>query len=244
MPDETPVEVAPETTETPLETAAPTQQAPQYVTYDQFKGLESALSQVAQALMQRPAQPVPQTTQEVSDQELYTLATQGNQEAFRLLQERQADRVVTKRLTESERRGRTEAQLRELYAKYPELSQSGHVMNTRLGAFYQALTRMGDPESQETHLQAALRAVAESRDVITQRPTQPARNVAAGQIAPQGQRPAATPALPTVTAEEVALAQKMGIKDPAKAKAKFWERNQKGQSRVSPTIAAALGNIE
>lgn len=239
MPEDTPtppeVDVAP--TE-PVAQAAPPADTPTRFDFDR---LERMLTDVVSRL---PAsQGAPKSVDEVSDDELYRLATNGNQAAFQQWTQRQAERVVTTRLKQSDRDRMTVDQLKAIYTKYPELSQSGHALNTRLGAFYAALQQMGEPATQETHLQAALRAVAESRDVIGSRPVAPARAPATGQQPAQHRQPTSGAAGPPISPAEADLAQKMGVKDPAKAMAKFWERNGSGRSRVSPNIAAAL-NME
>ena len=46
-----------------------------------------------------------------------------------------------------------------------------------------------------------------------------------------------------LSAEEVRLAQNMQVKDAQGAKKRFLQRNAEGRSAISPTVAAALGQI-
>lgn len=237
MADETPTpEPQPEPTPEP-QAVAPAE--PQYATRDDFARLERTLAALASNLPQ--AQPTPQTSKDLSDEELWGLAQQGNRQAFELYQERIADRKIQQRLRGSQKEASVQAQLGALVQGYPELAQNGHVINTRYQQWYAALKGI-DPSTPELQLQldAALRAVSSSRDVLQSKPVQPARTPMSGQMGASHREPERTPQQPAVTADEASLARKMGVKDPSKATTKFWERNKNGLNSVSPNVAAAL----
>jgi hypothetical protein len=211
---------------------------PQYATRDDFARLERTLANLA-AAMPQPAAPATKPG-DLSDDELWTMAQQGNRAAFEMYQERIADRKIQQRLQGQNKANLVGGQLQQLVAKYPELTQAGHVMNTRYQQFFTVLRNMGEPDGPQTYLDAALRAVADSRDVIGAKPIAPARTPMSGHMGAAHREPERQPAAPNVSGEEAALARKMGVKDPSKATTKFWERNKNGLNSVSPNVAAAL----
>lgn len=236
MADETPPNPEPEVIPEPV--AAPAEPQPQYVTRDDFVRLERSLATLAANLP--VAQPVPQTTGELKDDELWTLAQQGNRQAFELYQERIADRKIQQRMQGSRKEQAVQAQLAALVQGYPELTQTGHVMNTRYQQWYGALKGMGEPDAIQTQLDAALRAVSASRDIIGAKPVAPARSPMTGHMGASHREPERATAAAAVTPDEASLARKMGVRDPGKATTKFWERNKNGLNSVSPNVAAAL----
>lgn len=240
---------------TPEETAtaevtpiAPTPPTPQYVTQEQFKAVEQALTTVAQhlatAMPARQAAPAPKSPEEISDEDLWSAAQQGNRQAFEMYQGRIARREFQTQYAQKTHDQTVLGQLTALYQKYPELGDPQHPLTQRAMAFKSALVQLGEPvQSRKTDLDAILRAVADSRDLISPKTASPTR-----QATPTGQmgamhRQAETPEKAEdvkLTPDEGKLAKQMGVKDPRKAVKKFWERNENGTSRVSPNIAAAI----
>lgn len=244
MPDEEVVTPEP-TAEVEAAAAPPETQPvqPEFVSRQDFMAFQSNLEQTIGRLAQslRPPEPAPQKPDDITDEELWALAQQNNRKAFELYQERIADRRIGQALSKTQKQQATASQLSALVAKYPELTQRGHGVNDKYLAFYQTLRQLGSPDNQETQLDAALRAVADSRELFAARPVPAARQPQTGQMAPSHrQQPASSNGGVAPTPKEIALAQKMGVKDPKKAMQKFWERNAEGRSRISPNIAAAL----
>lgn len=241
MADQDPQTPAPPV-ETPVE---PTPQAqPQYATVEQFKNLERALTTIAQHLSQAaPAQaPAPQSPDDLKDDELWGLAQQGNRQAFEMYQSRIAQRETRRMMGQQAQDQTVLNQLTALYQKYPELGDPQHPLTQRAVAFKGVLMQMGSANNRQTDLDAILRAVADSRDVISPRTASPARQATpTGQMgAMHRQADSTSKDEAKVTPEGIKLAKQMGVKDPGKAIKKFWERNDNGTSRVSPNIAAAI----
>src|SRR3989442_1087241 len=95
----------------------------------------------------------------------------------------------------------------------------------------------------QTALDAILRAVADSRDLISKPASQapPARVAAAsGQIGAMHRAASAPKPTPGVSDAEASVAKKMGIKDPKGALERFQKRQDEGRSTVSPTIVSAV----
>src|SRR3989442_26748 len=209
-----------------------------------FASLERQIAGIA-GLIQRvqPSQPAPQGPKDLSDEELWALAQQGNRQAFELYQERIADRRFQQRFTAQRHEDAVTQQLAVLYQRYPELSDPQNPLTQRAVAFKNVLIQMGGQNSRQTDLDAILRAVADSRDLISKPASQapPARVAAAsGQIGAMHRAASAPKPTPGVSDAEASVAKKMGIKDPKGALERFQKRQDEGRSTVSPTIVSAV----
>lgn len=243
MPDPTPQNTEPVVTE-PVTQAEPVAQAtpaPEYASRSDFERLERMLTAMASAVASQPQAPAaPQNPSQVTDDQLYDLATKGNRPALDEYVGRIAERKAGGFQSQNQRQQAVMGQLAVLYQKYPELADAQNPLTQKALAFRQALFGMGEPNTRETELNAILRAVADSRDLIAKPVGQP-RQSQPGQF-PSTPRQQAAPAetAEVVTPQEHTLAKQFGVRDAGAAKKKFWERNGKGISSVSPNIAAAL----
>lgn len=238
----------PEITPTNPEPVATPEPAPEPIfnAKESFEKLERMLYTVAGQLqnIQQPAAAPVKEPEEMRDEELWSLAQQGNRQAFEMYQQRIADRQFDKRFGAVQQNQGVQQQIAYLVKEYPEFTDPNHALTQRARAFKQVQVQMGEsPNSLQTDLNAMLRAVADSRAIIAPKaPTMPARSASAsGHLAPSHQQvPSPTTPAEKVSPDEAALAKRMGIKDASKAKQRFNERQANGLSSVSPTIIAAL----
>ena len=193
---------------------------------------------------QAPRQPAVDKTQ-VSDEDLWALAQQGDRQAFETYQERIADRRIKQESTTQNKARFVQNQLAVYAGKYPVLNNPQHPLTQHVTAVYQALLGNGYVQGQETLLEAIKLGVADRPDLI-------AAEYNAGSQAREGVRRSATqtaqsgvtgvshrqqPSNPqnqakTLTPDQRALAKRMGIKDPAKAVKNFLQRQEDGQSSL------------
>jgi hypothetical protein len=192
---------------------------------------------------QQPNRPAVDKTQ-VSDEDLWALAQQGDRQAFELYQERIADRRIKQESAQQNRARLVQGQLAALMGKYPVLNNPQHPLTQYVNAAYQAYLQQGYPAGQETLLEAAKTAIADRPDLVAELHN-------AGATAREGVRRSATQvaqsgvtgashrqAAPspdqakTLTPDQRALAKRMGIKDPSKAIKGFLQRQENGQSSL------------
>lgn len=216
-------------------------------------------AQILQFLQTFNPQPQPVTQQksqaDLTDEDLWREAQQGNREAFELYQSRIAERVLSRQTTAQNRAGIVDRQLAALKARYPVLNDGSHALTQAVNQAYQLYLQSGYQPSKETLLQAATAAIADnpelvasiqgapavSREVSRQTTVERAR---AGNTGVTHRREPATPGKKPLTEGEERLARNMQIKDPQGAKERFLQRNADGRSSISPTVAAALGDIK
>ena len=253
MPDDvTPADSLPATDAPPA--PAPVAAAPAERPVENLKGefdrKFSKMQQQMDTLMQYIASQAPRPPQaaptngatEPTDDDLWALAQQGDRHAFTALQQRTAQQVYRHQNTVNARAQMIQAQLHALMAKYPVLADQSHPLTQAANTAYQYLVQAGYPaNTPETALEAAKTAIADRPDLI-------AELHAAGSIAREGVRQTVTtraqsgvtppsvrqtpptPAGPKLREGDLALATRMGIKDPSGAKARFLQRQQEGQS--------------
>ena len=132
-----------------------------------------------------------------------------------------------------------------MYQDYPDLQDASSALYQQANAIYQQKRGlMGDHAF--TQLDAIKTALLRaSRTAPAAEASRRAQVDQAGGIAGTTHQPARRPGSKPVplSKEEVALAARMGIKDPEGARQRLLERNAKGMSRVTPAISQALGNI-
>ncbi len=145
----------------------------------------------------QPAQPI---TKELTDEDLWSMAQQGDRNAFDVYMQRKAKRTYTEEQTVQNRAGIVDRQLTALFTRYPVLRDGSHALTQAVNGAIRLYVSQGYPDNAK-----------------------------------------GAPRQPNV--EEVRLAKNMGVKDPEGAKKRFLERNAAGQSSISPTVAAALGDI-
>lgn len=207
--------------------------------------LSQQVQSVGMQVIQQPLPAEPKAAGDLTDEQLWGLAQQGNRQAFEMYQERIADRRFEQKFRGEQQGAVVRSQLAALYAAYPELRDPQHPLTQRAVAFKNVLISMGEPgNASKTDLDAILRAVADSRAMLAR----PAPGTSAARQTSVGGQIAATPAPsarlaavePEVSEAAKALASRMGIKDPGGAMKRFEERQKKGLSSVSPLIAAAV----
>jgi hypothetical protein len=210
----------------------------------QQQQLDTVLQWIAsQAVTQQPSRQAA-SDKPLTDQEVYALAQQGDQEAFAEWTRRQAQRVYQQENAQQNRARLVQGQLAALMGKYPVLSNPQHPLTQTVNQAYVLYVQNGYPAGQETLLEAAKTAIADRPDLIAElhgqgaqaregarrSATQNAQTGVTGaahrqQSTPQQQAKVLTP-------DQHALAKRMGIKDPQKAIKGFLSRQENGQSSL------------
>lgn len=213
-----------------------------------FSRLQTQMDAVTQYLTQTAAAPRPSAapSNELSDDDLWRLAQQGDRQAFDLYMERKALRS-SQSVVQSDRQARLiDAQLAQLGQMYPVLNDPQHALTQTVQQAYHLLLGQGYSASRATLLDATKTAIADRPDLVAELRqqavvTRDAGRRSATQVAQAGQmgassRPAASPApsarVKPISKEEAALAKRMGVKDPKKAKEDFLLRQASGQSAL------------
>lgn len=225
-----------------------------------FGKLQAQLDQVMAYMMTQSQQPqvvqaVPQPGF-VSDDELWTKAQQGDREAFIEHQRRITQREMAQTQTVQNVVNLVDRQLGVLFQKYPVLRDATHPLTQAANTAYSVMIQNGYPANRATALDAAKTAIADNPQLVAEFANQ-------GSMASEQSRRSATqvaragvtgathrqqPTQPTqgatkpVTTDEARLAQRMGIKDPAKAKERFQKRQDEGKSSLG--AVAAFVNAE
>lgn len=195
------------------------------------------------------AKPQPQRStslQNMSKDELWELAKAGNKEAFDAHEARTADEVYTRRRSQEQHEGLVGGQLQILQGKYPVLGDPNHPLTQTRDAAYSLLTRRGYPAGDATFLEATKTAIADRPDIIAEMHTQGtraregARRVSAGNSGVTGatvrQNDPQTQGQVRVTPEQMRIAQRMNVSDPAKAITNFLKRQETGQSQFGAVV--------
>ena len=259
---------APEATEASAAPAPVTaENAPQGRTLDNLKAefdrkqaktqqqLDQVLAYLASMQANRqPAAPVAQP-KELSNEDLWGMAQQGDRVAFEEYQRRIAREEQRRELTARDRVQTTQAQLSALMQKYPMFQDGTHALTQTATQAYQLMVRAGQPQDQSTLLDAMKTAIAERPDLIAEHYTQTSRaseqqRRSATQVSASGQTSVAhrrSPGAPSglkPNQDQIAQAKRMGVRDPDGVMKRFYERQEKGQSSVSPMLKAVLESEE
>lgn len=207
--------------------------------------LETVMQYLATAAQPTASRASSGGSQDMSDDDLWRLAQQGDRQAFDLYMERRALRT-SQSVVQSDRQARLiDAQLSSLGQMYPVLNDAQHALTQTVQQAYALLVGQGYPQTRATLLDATKTAIADRPDLVTEL-RQQAVGVrdqgrrSATQVAQAGQMGATsrpTPPPPStrpkpITKEEQALAHRMGVKDPQKAKERFLQRQASGQSAL------------
>lgn len=202
-----------------------------------------------QTLLTRLSQPQPvqPAQREYTDEELWTLAQQGSREAYAMLTQRQMDnRLAQERQVQTRAQGVASA-LNTLYGKYPALKDPNHPLTQAAIYAKQALVGAGwAPMDHGTDLEAIKAAIADNPDLAVQALSRATTVREAARPAPTTQvdgsttrRDATKPTKPGVNKASLAIANRMGVKEPEKAQERFQKLMDEG--RVSLGSAAILG---
>ncbi len=201
-----------------------------------------ATTQLPQSQARPAAQP-----KELTDEELYALAQQGDQAAYAEWTRRQARQVYQQENTAQNKVRMIQNQLAVYYGKYPVLNNPQHALTQHVGAVYQALLGNGYPAGQETTLEAIKLGVADRPDLIAAEYNSGAttrENVrrSASQTAQSGvtgvtHRQTQTSVNNTskkLSPDQLALARRMGLspKQAEKAVKGFLQRQEDGLSKL------------
>jgi hypothetical protein len=211
-----------------------------------FSRIEDQMAQVLAALQARnqPA-PTPPTNSwdQYSDEQLAELERAGSTDAGRVLTQRVAGREVQTRMAAQSRQQIIQGQLNVLFQRHPYLRDNSHPLTQAAmqakGLLVQMGYSVGDPA---TDLEAIKTAIADRPDLAVGQaasaaPARPQQGIDGATTRRPQSRSQSAPAL---SEKELAIAKRMGIADPAKAKARFDDNQKKGRSGVSPTLAVLL----
>ena len=209
--------------------------------------LDAVLNWIASQAVtaQATRQPAPVDKTQVSDEDLWALAQQGDRQAFELYQERIADRRIKQESAAQNKIRLTQNLLQSYMGKYPVLTNPQHPLTQHVNAVYGAMLQNGFAQGQETMLEAIKIGVADRPDLIAQEynagataretvrrsATQNAQSGVTG-VSHRQPAPSSTTQAKTMTPDQRALAKRMGIKDPAKAVERFLQRQENGQSSL------------
>ena len=211
-----------------------------------FTRLERQLEALAQ-LQSQPRAAVPATSLdgEPTDEQLWERAHHNDRQAFDTYMQRIAARQ-TVQLNQVQRMSQlVDSQLMVLGQKYPVLQDQAHPLAQTAAQAYQILMGQGYPQSKATWLEAVKTAIADRPDLVAEMHGQAVARgdqgrQAAARVAQAGQTPAsgraAAPAPKRqerpLSKDELALAARMGITDPQKARENFRKRRETGVSQI------------
>lgn len=218
--------------------------------------LDEKLDQLT-AYVSRLAQPQPSTNEpaatsgkkEYTDEELHTLWQQGYQEAGDILIKRKVDREFAARQETDKQDTLVNSQLSVLFQRYPVLADPAHPLTKMAVIAKRALLANGRSDTRATELEAILLAIADyvaqprTDDEDHAEPTsRPSSVVVPG--ATVRRAPTARPKEPAMDPRSLEVAKRMNIKDPAGSRKRFYERNAKGTSSISPMVAQLIKEEE
>ena len=199
------------------------------------KQLDQVLAYLVSGQQQRQA-PVAERKAPATDEELWALAQQGDRPAYEEYHRRIARNEINQNSQISRNAQVVNGQLNALVNKYPVLNNPQHPLAQTTQQAYQLLLQNGYPAGPATLLDAAKTAIAERPDLIAEQYSQTAgareqsrqdgtRRASSGQMG--GTRQDAPRTQTTkVTPEQQALANRMGVKDPAGAMTRFRKRQE------------------
>lgn len=212
--------------------------------------LDTVLQWIAsQAVTQQQAtrQPAQVDKSQVSDEDLWALAQQGDRQAFEMYQERIADRRIKQEAGIQNRTRLVQGQLAALMGKYPVLNNPQHPLTQYVNAAYAAYLQNGYPQGQETLLEAAKTAIADRPDLVAELHTQGAvaregvrrnatQNAQSGVtgVSHRQQSSPNTGGTKKLTPDQLALAKRMGLSPEKAQKAVkgFLQRQEDGLSKL------------
>jgi hypothetical protein len=207
-----------------------------------YSRLENQIGQVMTLLSQQAQQPAQPQKGQATDEELWSLAQQGDRSAFEMYQERIADRRAQALYERKAQEGLVDQQLNALAARYPVFNDTGHPLTQTVQSAYQIMVNRGYQPGKATLLDAMKTAIADRPDLVADmvgRSPEAAR-VSATRRAQAGQTgatvrdsaPGARAGTTRVTPQQAQLARAYGVKDPGKAIERFRERQESGRSNL------------
>jgi hypothetical protein len=216
---------------------------------DLNRKIDAVLQYLASGQQQaRPSQP--QGKAELTDEDLWGMAQQGDRAAFEEYQRRIAAREFQQRSQVDRQNQMVVGQLNALVGRYPVLRDSNHALTQHAHQAYQLLVQNGYPANQATLLEATKTAIADRPDLVSEIYTQSGQareqvrqtatsRAQAGATGVQHRREPSTPQTqqPRVSNASADLARKMGVKDPKGAKERFLKRQEDGRSSFGSVAA-------
>jgi hypothetical protein len=204
-------------------------------------------TQAASPPVQSQAAPAGQG--QVSNEELWRLAQQGDRQAFEAYQARIADQQLSQRLQAASWEQTVDRQMEAILRTYPVLQDANHPLTQHANAALTLLLRRGYPNNRATMLEAAKTAIADRPDIVSELHQQGAvASGAARRTAAQAAQAGATgvshrsdqartTAPKALTQEQKDLAARMNVKDPEGARKRFLQRQQDGRSHFGAVSA-------
>lgn len=203
--------------------------------------MDELVALVTTRLTPTPATPERSGGKTYTDEELHQLWQQGYQEAGDMLIERKMERRLASEKAESQKDSIVNNQLMILFRKYPMLADPAHTLTKVALVAKRALIANGRPDNRQTELDAILLAIADNPSLAATPAEEPEYITPASVPGVMPRRAAPVkPKEPTMDPRSLAAAQRMGVKDPAGSRKRFYERNAKGSSSVSPLVAQIL----
>ena len=205
-----------------------------------------------QAVNQQATRQPEQPKTELSDQDIFALAQQGDQDAFAEWTRRQAKKVYQQENTQQTHARIIQGQLAALMGKYPVLNNPQHPLTQVVNQAYALYLQSGYPAGQETLLKAATTAISDRPDLVSelynsgatareQTRRSAASNAQSGVtgVSHRNDSPRSN-GKQRLTEEQIRLARQMGL-TPEKAAgsiARFHKRREEGISKLG-----AVGNM-
>ena len=196
-----------------------------------------------QALQPKPPAPPANTLDQYTNEQLAQLAQAGSADAQQKLTERMVSAQVQAATAQQNRTMAIQAQHASLYARYKQLNDPSSPLTQYAMQAKAALLRQGYPNSVETDVEAIKTAIVDNAGnpqvmggaQMVDEPVRRAGVQAQSQIDGNTSRRHPAPAPPgkaKLSEKELALANRMGIKDPEGSKARFEKRQADGRSAL------------
>ena len=212
--------------------------------------VEQTLAVILASIQHQQAQQAPPQParagglEQYTDEQLAQLAQSGSVDAQIALTERISARRIEAVQAQTRQTDETAGQLRYLYSRYPLHDPSSPL--TQAAMRYKAvLMSRGRTSGPETDLEAIKAAIVDNPQLAVPAapPAAPRRADATSQGQIDGTTTRRQPKPPQSTTKidpkARAIAQRMGV-DPEKAMERFNQRQEKGQSSVSPLVATIV----
>lgn len=232
--------------------------------YDRKLGeVNRRLDDIAIALARQaaPAPPAVSSPPAITNDDLARLAALGDSDAQSELIRREATKVVDQREAVARAQQGLVGAVQALIARYPMLmSQPDHPFSQAVYRTKAALMNAGAANDLATDREAILQTAALNPELAVDAMTPSGTSVVetpAGSnawrrptavpvtpgVSPRRAPSSASPAAPVLTEAQLALAKRMGVKDPAGAFRRQEERQARGQSKVSHTLVPYLQGV-
>lgn len=211
------------------------------------KQIDAVLSWIQTSGQATRTQPAPASVDpshaEPTDDDLWTLAQNGDRQAFELYQRRIAQRELKTQTQQQSRANVIVAQIQALTNRYPVLRDPSHALTQTVQQAYTLLVQAGYGQDSSTLLEAMKTAIADRPDLIAELHGQAARarehsrlstttRAQSGMMGSSPRQSTQEPVERQPSQEEIRLASRMGVKDIKKAKDAFMKRQETGRSSL------------